>query len=338
MNKIRWGIMGYGNIVHRWINGAMQVRELEISSIAGRTQANVDRFCRQYKIENKYYSYEDIAKSNDVDCIYVATPHTSHKELAMLAIKNGKHVLVEKPISVSEKDAAEMINCAKENDVLLMEAMWTRFFPVIDMLREIISSGKVGKVRSVHSAFSNRVPVDKSSRLFDPMQAGGGLLDVGVYPLHFSDIIYDSEPLDIFGYAAIGTDEYHIEVDEQATFISKYDEGAIAVMSSGIRTNIPDTAVIYTTEAMIKIPVFWKPTTFEIHSYGKDIVKYENKVELTNCDYIDEGFQYEIRHMCECIQKGIRESPVMTYDKSLSIMRQCDKLRRLWDLKYPFEI
>jgi Predicted dehydrogenases and related proteins len=237
----------------------------------------------------------------------------------------------------SGRDAAEMIKCAKDNNVLLMEAMWTRFFPIIDTLREIIISGRAGKVLSVHSAFSYRAELDKKSRLFDPMLAGGGLLDVGVYPLHFSDIVYDSVPLDIFGYADLGTDENHIEVDEQASIIAQYSGCATAVMSCGIRTDMPGTAVIYASEATITVPDFWKPTKLVIQFYDNKTEKFEKNVGIINHSYIDEGFQYEIRHMCGCIQAGAVESPVMTYEKSLSIMRLCDKLRKQWKLKYPFE-
>ena len=339
MEKLRWGIMGSGKIPYRWINGAMQVPEMEITAVAGRTRDKVDKLAAQYNIKNRYYSYADIARSDEVDVLYVATPHAFHKELAIMAMNHGKHVLVEKPIAVSAQEAQEMIACAEANNVFLMEAVWTRFFPAIDLLHTWLADGTIGQVRSVHAAFSTRVPVDKASRLFDPAQAGGSLLDVGVYPLHFSDIVYDRAPHATFGYAAIGTDEHALAVDEQATYIAQYDDGATAVMSSGIRTDMPDTAVIYTTDARITFPIFWKPTKMEVVYYDPNRADetIDMPVALTNPDYIDEGFQYEIRHMCAGIRDGLTQSPVMTHEKSLAIMRQCDTLRGLWGLTYPFE-
>ena len=337
MEQVRWGIMGPGKIAYRWINGARQVQEMDITAIAGRNRDNVDTFSTQHGIKNKYYSYQAMAQSDEVDCVYVATPHSTHKELAMLAMQNGKHVLVEKPITTSEKDLADMIACAKENGVFLMEAMWTRFFPAMADLRQLLDSGKVGTVRSVHAAFSYRAEVDKASRLFDPNQAGGGLMDVGVYPLHFADIVYDQAPLSIVGYAAIGTDEHSIEVDEQATLLAAYPGGATAVLSCGVRTQMPEVVTIYTTEAMITFPTFWKPTVMEIQYYGGETETRTYEVALTKPDYVDEGFQYEIRHVCGCIQQGLTQSPVMTHEKSRAILRQCDALRRQWGLVFPFE-
>ncbi|MDL2288800.1 Gfo/Idh/MocA family oxidoreductase [Oscillospiraceae bacterium OttesenSCG-928-F05] len=338
MGKIRWGIMGPGNIVNRWMNGLRQVADAEVTAIAGRTKENVDAMADKYSIPTRYYSYEDLAKSDKVDICYIAVPHTAHKDLAMLAMKNGKHVLVEKPISVNAEDVQAMIDCARENNVFMMEAVWTRFFPLALKVQQMISDGVIGDVRTVSASFGYRTNIAlKERRTLNPALAGGGLLDVGVYPLHFADMIYDRAPAELTGYAAIDSDEAHIQVDEQAVYISKYDNGALAMMGTGVCTSMIDTAVIYGTGGMIILPVFWKPTKLELR-IGRDAPTFEEfDVPQPNPDYVDEGFQYEILHIHECLAKGLKESPIMTMEKSLQIIKQCDTLRAQWNLVYPFE-
>lgn len=335
MQKLRWGIMGSGRIVRRWINGAKQISDMEVTAIAGRTQSPVDKCAEDFGIPERYYSYEQLVKSENVDICYVAGVHTVHKEHAMLAMEHGKHVLVEKPISVSAADVREMMACAERNNVFLMEAVWTRFFPLTVKLRELLSSGAVGDVRMVNAAFSSRVPVlpqTMSGRIFDPVQGGGGLLDVGVYPLHFADMVLAVPPVELSGFSAVDSDENHLMVDEQAVFIARYPGGRLASMACGVRTNMPDSATIYAEEAMIVLPTFWKPTKMEIIRPGQETEIIECPVESPNPDYTDEGFQYEIRHVNECVRNGIIKSQVLPWEKSLMVMEQCDSLRKKWGL------
>jgi predicted dehydrogenase len=335
-NKIRWGLMGAGAIVERWIKGARQLEDMEIVAVASRTKETAVKASQKYNIPEAM-TYEELAVREDIDVVYIPVPHMAHKTLAILAMNHGKSVLVEKPITVNAQDLQEMIDCAKANKVFLMEAVWTRFFPLVKKIQGLINEEGIGEVRAINVAFSFAIPVDmKESRILDPNLAGGGLLDVGVYDLNFCDMIYDKSPISLSGYATIDSDENHIQVDEQAMYIAKYDKGELASMASGVRTNMLDTAYIYGTKGYIEVPVFWKPTVMKVTING-ETKEYMDKVELTNPDFLDEGFQYEIAHVNECLRIGLKESPVMTLEKSLRIMKQCDTLRKQWDLKYPFE-
>lgn len=335
-DKVKWGLMGAGNIVDRWIKGAKQIGDMEVFAVSSRTHKSAEESANRYGINNTM-TYEEIVKCSDIDIIYVASPHTHHVELAEMAMESGKAVLVEKPAAVNERDLVHMIECARKNDVFLMEAAWTRFFPVYEVVKKIIKDGTIGEVRAVNSAFSFRAPADNlKQRLLNPELAGGGLLDVGVYNMHLCDMIFDKSPLALTGFASINTDDKHIKVDEQAMYIAKYDKGELASMASGVRTDMLDTAFIYGTEGYIEIPVFWKPTSMKMNVKG-NTEEYNMPIFLNCKDYEDEGYQFEIVHVNDCFRKGLKESPVMTWERSLRVIKQCDELRNKWGLIYPFE-
>lgn len=335
-NKIKWGIMGAGGIVERWIKGARQQDDIEIVAIASRTQQNAIEASKKYGIKDAM-TYEELAQRKDIDIVYIPVPHMAHKELAILAMEHGKSVLVEKPAAVNAQEWQEMMDCAKKNNVFLMEAVWTRFFPIIGKIKELICEEGIGEVRGVNVAFSFRVPESMmESRLLNPNLAGGGLLDVGVYNLHFCDIIFDKAPVSLTGYATIDSDKNHIQVDEQAMYIAKYNDGELASMASGVRTNMIDTAYIYGTKGYIEVPSFWKPTVMNVNMNG-EMKSYKENISLRHEEFADEGFQYEIAHVNECLRKGLKESPLMTLERTNRVLMQCDELRRQWGLKYPFE-
>ena len=309
-------------------------------------------------------SYDEMINCPDIDVVYIPVPHTAHKELAMRAMNAGKHVLVEKPAAINASEFQEMMECAKKNHVFMMEAVWTRFFPLMEKILKMIEDGKIGEVRTVEATFSFRVDGDDKTRITDPHRAGGGLLDVGVYNLHLAQMIYQKAPVRITGFASIDTDEYHLQVDEQAAYIGQYDKGELSMLMSGIRTKTEHTAHIYGTKGYIVMPVFWKPTKIELH-IGEDVeiieekvpqkFKYAEKGDVTEnipselgkvkdgenlskfVGIEDEGYQYHIAHVNECVRNGLTESPKMPWASTLSVLKQMDGLRKEWNLIYPSE-
>ena len=321
--------------MNRWIRGARQFEDMDIVAVASELLRQPGAAI-QYRIPEAL-SYEALAKREDIDLVYIPVPHYAHKELAILAMEHGKSVLVEKPAAINTHELQEMIDCARKNKVFFMEAMWTRFFPLISTIRKLIGEDGMGDVRTISCAFSYRTPdIALQGRTTNINLAGGGLLDVGVYNLHFCDIIYDKEPESLTGFASIGTDEHKLEVDEQAVYIALYDRGELASLASGVRTNMLDTAYIYGTKGRMVIPHFWKPTSMEL-TLESGVTEISEPVPSCDPNEPDEGFQYEIAHVNECLRKGLYESPVMTWAKSMSVMKQCDTLRQQWGLKYPFE-
>ena len=335
MSKIRWGILGAGAVVDRWIKGAMQLDNMEIAAISSRSRETAEKQAGKWNIK-RILAYEEMIRSDDIDIVYIAVPHTAHRELAVMAMNAGKHVLVEKPAAVNAAEFQEMADCAKRNQVFLMEAVWTRFFPIIKRALDYIQNGKIGDVRLVEAKFSFRVGDGDHSRLTDLNRAGGGLLDTGVYNLHLAHMIYNKAPERLTGFASIDTDDCHIQVDEQASYIGQYDRGELAVLTSGIRTETLHTAFIYGTKGYMEIPVFWKPTCMKVTIDG--YTEYiEEKVPQRIEGIGDEGYQYEIAYVNECLRKGWKESPEVNLKSSLCVLKQMDELRKNWGLVYPGE-
>lgn len=334
--KIRWGLLGSGSIVDRWISGAKQLNDVEIVAISSRTIESAQKMALKHEIPLAL-EYEALLEREDIDVVYIPVPHPAHKKMAIMAMEHGKSVLVEKPVCVNAGELIEVLACAKKNNVFFMEGVWTRFFPMMNKIRSLLNDEGIGEVRAMNIAFSFRMPGEyRDKRWMNPELAGGGLLDTGIYNLHFAEAVLGKNPVALTGFATIDSDEYHIQVDEQASYIAKYDKGELVVMSSGVRTNMVDTAMIYGTGGHIEVPSFWKPTVIHVMKDGK-MTSYEEKVPQNVEGIQDDGFQFEIAHVNECLRGNLKQSPMMTWDQSLAIMKQCDELRRQWGLKYPFE-
>ena len=331
---VRWGILGAGAILDRWMKGARQVDSMELVAIASRTEASAQRMAKKHGIP-EVLSIDALLSREDIDTVYVAAPHTAHKELAIRAMRAGKAVLVEKPAGVNAGELQEMLDCARETGVFFMEAMWMRCFPMMDVLRRVIAEGRIGELRMIRSANAFRAP-DDGGRLYDPMRAGGGLLDVGIYCLHFNAAILGKEPLSIHGTASMDTDALHLQVDEQAAYIAQYDRGELAVMISGVRTEVPNEAEIYGTKGSIFIACMTKPTRITVRTDGgAEDIAIPVPQKLPGVE--DEGYQYEVAHVNDCLRRGLRESPVVRWQDSMNALKLCDALRSEWGLKYPFE-
>lgn len=332
--KIRWGLLGAGAILDRWMFGAMQNDDMEVVCVASRTKETAQRMAKKYNIPESQ-TYEELLSRDDIDIVYVPVPHTAHKDLVIKALNSGKNVLVEKPAGINASEWEEMTECAKKNDLFLMEAAWTRFFPIIDEIKSYIGKNGIGEVRVVESDFAFR-NTDTSSRLLDPARAGGGLLDVGVYNLHFQRMIYEKDPVVLTGVASIAKDELKINIDEQAAYLAQYDNGAIGIMASAVRTDMIDTAYIYGTKGYIIVPQFWKPSKITVVIDG--VTNEINKPVSQKVNGVtDEGYQYEIAHVNKCIREGLKQSPVMPWTETEKVLKACDTLRKQWGLVYPME-
>ena len=335
MKKIRWGLLGAGVILNRWMNGFRQVQDAEIAGIASRTLESARKMAEKHTIAEAM-TYDELLKRDDIDVVYIPVPHTLHKELAIRAMDAGFHVLVEKPAAVCAAAWDEMVACARQNQVFLMEAVWTRFFPAIQKVLDAVHSGTIGDVRCVQSSFTFRIPDDYHGRLTDPMYAGGSLLDVGCYNLHFAQMVYGRSPQRWASLASMDTDDLHLQVDEQAAYIGQYENGALSLLYSAIRTETPDTAWVFGTKGQIEIPTFWKASGYRI-TRGTETEVITCPVPQNVSGIVDEGYQFEIRHVQDCIRAGLMESPLVPHSITREILAQCDVLRNQWGLKYPFE-
>ena len=324
--KTKWGIIGTGNIAHVFARGLQALPDAALHAVGSRSQESADKFGDEFGLARRYASYEDVANDPDVDAIYISTPHHLHRDNTLLCLAAGKPVLCEKPFAINAAQAAEMIDAARAKRVFLMEAMWTRFLPIIVRARELVAEGAIGEVRMLQADFGFRTQVNPQGRLFNPDYGGGALLDVGVYTVSFASALFGA-PSRIAGLAHLG----ETKVDEQGAMILGYPGGELAVLSTAIRTNTPQEAAIIGTEGSIRIHApWWASKTLTLRLPKQD----DQVIELP---FEGNGYIHEAAEVARCIRAGKLESDIMPLDETLSIMQTLDRIRAVWGLRYPME-
>lgn len=325
-DPIRWGILGTGNIAKQFARGLATATDVELVAVGSRSQESADAFGAEFNVPHKHASYDDLANDPQVDAVYVATPHTLHQENTLMCLNAGKAVLCEKPFAINTQQAETMVGLAREKGIFLMEAMWSRFFPIMIRLREMLAEGVIGEVRMLQADFGFRAGFNPQSRLFNPELGGGGLLDVGIYPVSLASMIF-GPPSRITGMAHLG----ETGVDEQAAMILGYEGGQLASLWTGIRINTQQEAILLGTEGRIRLHNrWWMPTQMTITRPGQDD-------ELIELPFEGNGYNYEAEEVGRCLRAGKLESDVIPLDETLSIMRTLDEIRAQWGLKYPME-
>lgn len=323
----KWGILGTGNIAHKFASGLQELDTAEIVAVASRTQDRADAFADEFNVPKRYASYDALANDDDVQVIYIATPHTYHHANTLLCLNHGKHVLCEKPFAVNAIQAKEMVALAREKNVFLMDAIWTRYLPIMTKLRELLAEQAIGDVMLVQADFGFRMgAVIPEHRIFNPDLAGGALLDVGIYPVQLASMVYGKQPTDIVSQATLGT----TGVDELSVTVFKYSDYEMATITTAIQLTTPHEARIMGTQGMILIPNWWHPTEMTVHINGQDPVTHQ-------LAFIGNGFNYEADEVGRCIRDGLTESPLMPLDETIAIMETMDRMRQQWQLTYPIE-
>ncbi len=325
-DKTRWGILGTGSIAHLFANGLKSAADAELIAVGSRSQGAADKFADEFNVPNRHSSYADLANDPQVDAIYVSTPHPFHKENALLCLQAGKAVLGEKPFAMNAREGEMMIELAHTRQIFLMEAMWTRFLPAIVKVRELLAEGVIGEVRMLNADFGFRTEFNPKGRLFDPTLGGGALLDVGVYPVSLASMIF-GEPTRIVSMADLG----QTGIDEQSAIIFGYGQGQLALLSSAVRTNTPQEAVLNGTRGQIRIHTpWWRASRLTLSINGQA----DQQIDVP---YEGNGYNYEAEEVGRCLRAGQTESAVMPHAETLSILRTMDRIRAQWLLKYPME-
>ncbi len=324
-DKIKWGILSTGRIAGKMAEALKRLPDAELVAVGSRGKESADSFADRYEIPKCYGSYSELATDPDIDVIYVATPHNLHKENTILCLENGKHVICEKPIAINARETSEMIEKARAKKLFLMEAMWTRFLPIMIKFKEKLQEGVIGEVRWMNVDFGFRGGWDPQHRLLNPNLAGGGLLDVGIYTVSFAYWVMGA-PKRVCGFAHIG----ETNVDEQNASVMEFEGGRLALVSSAVRTNTTQEAVVAGTEGHIRIHKPW-------WRGDRMTITIGDKSELIEAPYGDNGFEFEAMETMQCIREGKTESSVMPLDESLAIMRTMDEMRGQWGLVYPME-
>jgi len=327
MTKVfRWGILGPGNIAAKFATGVAALADQEVVAVGSRTQASADRFADRFSIRRRHTGYEALAADPEVDAIYVATPHNFHREHTILALRHGKHVLCEKPFAINAAEAQEMVDVAREAGIFLMEAMWSRFLPIIVEVRRLIADGAIGAVQMIQADFGFRASFNPASRLFDPALGGGALLDVGVYPVSLATLLL-GEPDRITAVAALGA----TGIDENTGMLLGYPGGEVALLATTVRASTLQEAIILGSAGSIRLhSPWWVGNTLTLQRAGHD-------AEVITRPFIANGYSHEAIEVADCVRTGRLESETMPLDESLLVMRIMDAVRAQVGLKYPME-
>ena len=322
--KIRIGIVGTGTIAHRFAEAIKNVPEAVLCAVASRTKENGEKFAREFSIPMYFDSYEKMAQSDAIDAAYIAVPHSLHIDCSCLMMKNKKHVICEKPMAVNTAEAEKMFSCAKENNVLLMEAMWARLVPGTEKMLSLVKEGVLGDILGVEGKFCYTMDEDEMDHhVFNVENGGGSLLDVGVYGLNFAKWYLGKNVEDIKAFSTV-----YNGVDSHTCVLLKYTEEKIADISSAILLRKPNEGFVYGTKGYAYLKRFYAPQ--EIELFFND-----GGHEKISVPYKGNGFEEQISHFCDCIKKGLTESPVITHEETLYITKQMDTIRKMTGIVYP---
>jgi predicted dehydrogenase len=326
MNKIRWGILGTGNIAAQFARGLAVLPEAELVAVGSRAEGTAVTFAQQFNIPHARATYESLAQDVQVDVIYVATPHVFHMENSLLCLEQGKAVLCEKPFAINKQQAERVFTAAHDKGLFVMEAMWTYFLPAMVKVRQLLAEEAIGEVRMLTADFGFRTSINAESRLFDPALGGGALLDVGIYPLALAQMIFGS-PTEIRSLAHLG----ETGIDEQAAVILGYGGGELALLHTAVRTESPQEAIIMGTDGRIKIHApWWMPSRLTLTQPGRP----DQELEVS---FLGNGYNYEATAVMESLRAGQTEHPLMPWATTLALLETMDTIRGQWGLRYPGE-
>lgn len=322
---IKWGIIAPGGIANAFAEEVIKTKDGILSAVYGRNEDKTKEFAKMHKIDKYYSDIDEFLKDKDIDAVYIATPHNYHMEYAKKCVLAKKHVLCEKPFSYNYKTGKEIIDIARENNIFIMEALWTLFLPAVNKAKEWIEEGKIGKVKLITANFGIKSEFNAKHRLYNPDLAGGALLDLGIYPILFSNYIANSYPIEIKSNAEFTK----TNVDESDIINLKYEDGILSSLNCSLTSKLNNEAVIYGENGKIVIPRFWA---------SKEAYLYiEENTEKYIDDYEEAGYKYEIEEANNCIKNNILESNVASHNNTLELAKIMDEIRKQIGLVYPFE-
>jgi predicted dehydrogenase len=321
----KWGILGTGGIARAFAKDLSYLQGHRVAAVGSRTSASAAEFASEFPGATGYGSYEELVAA-DVDAVYVATPHTFHAENSLLALNAGKPVLCEKPFTINAKEARAVIDRAHELKLPLLEAIWTRFLPHIQQVREILKSGVLGDIHTVIADHGQFLPEEIAPRLWRPELGGGALLDLGIYPITLAHLVLGAPQS--FTVSATLTDE---KVDNQISMIFDYPQGAQALLSATMLNRTAISGVISGSKARLEMDgFFFVPTTMRLISRDGQVQTFPN-------NYKGHGLREEAVEFARMVRANELESPLAPHAMSLEIMELMDAIREKIGVTYPSE-
>lgn len=320
----KFGILGTGWIAGKMAEAFAHVRGASLYAVASRSRNTADAFARKHGIEKAYEGYEVLLADPDVDVVYVATPHNLHHQNTMMSLEYGKHVLCEKPFAVNGREVREMIDKAREKNLFLMEALWSRFLPHIIKAKELVKGGRIGKINLLTADFCMMPEFNPGSRLFNKELIGGSLLDIGIYPV-FLAMYMMGTPERISAMAGIG----QTGVDYNCSMTFGYSDDSLAVMHSSMQSISGAHAIIHGEKGLIVFNNWWfVPGNFEVSDSDGNKQPYA-------FECVGNGYNYEADEVVRCLNAGKTESEIMSWQESLDLIDTLDAIRQQCNIVYP---
>ena len=324
--EFRWGILGTGGIAQAFTRDLSYFNNHIVQAVGSRSLEKATDFALEFPGCTPYGSYEELVADPMIDAVYVATPHPHHAANTILALNAGKPVLCEKPFAVNATQVRAMVAASVDNDVALLEAMWTRFLPHIAKVRELVASGVIGEVINIEADHGQYLMGLGIPRLIEPELAGGALLDLGIYPISFAHMIL-GKPTKITATGVL-TDK---GVDGQTSVIFDYGSGAQAVLTTTMITQTPCRATIAGTLGRIEIDrTFYSPTDMRVVTLDGTVTEYPN-------NYQGHGLREQAAELERMVHGNEIESQILTHQMSIEVMESLDEIRKQIGLRYPFE-
>lgn len=326
LSIMKIGILGAGGIAATLAETMNKMVEVECYGVASRNFDKAQEFVKAHGFEKAFGSYEEMLKDPKVELVYIATPHSHHYRHMKMCLEAGKHVLCEKAFTVNTRQAEEIFKLAKEKNLLVTEAIWTRYMPSRKMIKDILEEKVIGEVRKLTANLDYYIC--EKERVIRPELAGGALLDVGIYPLNFACMSFGDCISDMQSAVQM-TDT---GVDGQNVMTLFYEDGRVAVLTSGIYGLSDRQGIFYGTKGYMVVDNVNNPIGIKVYNENRELIKDIEVPEQIS------GYEYEILETIECIKNGKLECPSMPHEDTIKMMRIMDGLRKEWGLQYPEEI
>jgi len=330
MSTLRWGIVSSGKICHDMVVAiqALLPEEHKVVAIAARSKSSAEKFAKAHKIPKFYGSYQELANDPDVDIAYIGSINPYHVSITKTMLESSKHVLCEKPLGMNVREVKEMISLAKEKKLFLMEAIWSRCFPLYAKVREIIQSGAIGDVLHVLAQFG--VEIANVERVSQKELGGGAILDIGIYTTQLVSMVFNAQtPNKIVATGHLSK----TGVDESVSATFLFDQGGIANVFISTRAKLQNDAKIVGTKGTLTIgEPFWAPTRLDTPTGTLDfpLPAVGEQVNFGN----SEGLCFEATEVRRCIQQGLLESPLLPHSETLLIATMMETIRKQVGVEY----
>lgn len=325
MKKWKMAILGTGTIAGTMARTIAEMENVECYAVASRSMEKAERFAQEHGFAKAYGSYEELARDEEVELVYIATPHSEHFENARLCILNKKPVLCEKAFTANAKQAEELLMLAEKEGVFITEAMWVRYMPMLETIRQELDSGIIGE--SAFLTANLGYVIHQAERLQKPELAGGALLDVGVYPLNFALMIF-GHGIDRISSTCTYT---ATRVDEQNSMTLIYEDGKVAQLNSSMLALSDRRGTIYGSRGFMvieNINNFESLTVYDLDH--QEVKRIERPKQIS-------GYEYEVEACFKALSEGRTECEEMPHEETIRVMKMMDGLRAEWGIRYPFE-